>query len=143
MTHDLLISVEVAVGLVLLVVVATVGYFLVRRRIIGRGNPLMLVYLKAGSRPRTGFLAVTPDDVQWFPFLSPRLRPKYRWRRGDVTLGPPERISGQRFATLAEPVAVDCQTDSGSYHLVLSASDYTAFRSWSESAPPGLNANVA
>lgn len=143
MTNDLLISVEIAVGLVVLVVVATVSFFLVRRRVIGGGNPLMLVYLKAGGRPRTGFLAITPDDVQWFPFLSVRLRPKFVWRRGDVALGAPQAVAGQRFSTLLEPVAVDCEVETGNYHLVLSSSDYTALRSWSESAPPGLNANVA
>lgn len=143
MTHDLLISVEVAVGLVVLFVVAIVAFFLLRRRFIGGGNPLMLVYLKAGNRARTGFLAVTPDDVQWFPFLSLRLRPKHRWRRGDVNLGAPEPVGGQRFSTLAEPVAVECEADERTFHLVLSSSDYTALRSWSESAPPGLNANVA
>ena len=143
MTHDLLLSAEVAVGLVVLVVLLTIGYFLVRRRIIGRGNPLMLVYLKSSTRARTGFLAVAPDEVQWFPFLSLRLRPRYRWRRGDVTLGAPEPVTGQRFNTLAEPMAVDCTVGLATYRLVLTASDYTALRSWSESAPPGLNANVA
>lgn len=143
MTHDLLISAEVAVGLVVLVVVATIAYFLLRRRFIGRGNPLMLVYLKNSTRARTGFLAVAADEVQWFPFLSLRLRPRYRWRRGDVTLGAPEPVTGQRFSTLVEPMAVDCTVGLSTYRLVLSASDYTALRSWSESAPPGLNANVA
>lgn len=143
MTHDLLISAEVAVALVVLVVVLTIVFFLLRRRFIARGNPLMLVYLKSSMRARTGFLAIAPEEVQWFPFLSLRLRPRYRWRRGDVTLGAPVPVTGQRFSTLAEPLAVDCMVGLATYRLVLSASDYTALRSWSESAPPGLNANVA
>ena len=55
-------------------------------------------------------------------------------------LGVP-RDSDYRPTGMPDPVLVPFELPEQTVDVVLSRADYTAVRSWSESAPPGLNAN--
>ncbi|NNG39317.1 DUF2550 domain-containing protein [Flexivirga sp. ID2601S] len=129
--------------LVLLVVLVLAGMVL-RRRLIARGEPMALVALARGEDGwKLGMTRLTTHDVQWFALVGLGLRPRWVWVRGDLDLGSPEPVAGNRPIAIVDPVQVDCQAGGRSFRIAVARGDYTALRSWSESAPPGRGVNVA
>ncbi|MDE9365951.1 DUF2550 family protein [Luteipulveratus sp. YIM 133132] len=133
---------EVLGGVCLLLVLIACA-FVLRRQAIARGCPLMLMARQKPSGWTLGMARVTASEVCWFPFLGFSVRPRDRWVRGDLDLGAPLPIHGGRPVSMPDAVSVSCSSRAGDFTIALSSADYTALRSWAESAPPGLNANVA
>ena len=140
--RELLITGEVIAAVIVLLVLALAG-LIVRRQTIARSGPLSLAALERqpGSW-RLGFVRVAHDDIRWYPLVGVTTRAARRWQRGDLVLGAPS-TEGTPRVPIPDMVVVECRAAGGQFRLALSAGDYTAVRSWSESAPPGLNANVA
>lgn len=134
-----------AVGLacVLLLIVLGLVMLVVRRRLIARGEPLAMVALERGDGWKLGMTKLTTDSVLWFAVIGFSLRPRCVWRRGELDLGTPGPVTRAKPLAIIDPVQVDCLTGSEQFRIAIAPGDYTALRSWSESAPPGLNANVA
>lgn len=143
MADDVLISAEV-VGVCLLVVIAVLLGMVLRRRTIARGQSVTLLALARGEGWKLGIARFSVHSVQWFPLFGVSLRPRIEWTRGDLQLDAPTPLE-RRIKPLAivDPVEVVCHAGGRDYRIALADGDYTALRSWSESAPPGLNANVA
>lgn len=139
---ELKLTGEILAGLLLVVLLICVGLVL-RRRAIARGGPVMLLALSRDPGWSLGLARVTASEIAWFPLLGWNLRPRERWIRGDLDLGSPDPIQQSRPIGVIDPVKVICNSGAHDFIIALSAGDYTALRSWSESAPPGLNANVA
>ena len=103
----------------------------------------MLLAIKRDDGWQLGMARLTISSAQWFTVIGLSLRPRSVWRRGDFDLGPPTTVEGICPVAVVVPVQVDCFVAGEQVRIALAEGDYTALRSWSESAPPGLNANVA
>jgi Protein of unknown function (DUF2550) len=136
---ELVVTGEILGGLLLLVALV-VALLLIRRTQIARGGPMVLMSLRRDDTWRAGMACVGVAHIAWFPLFGVRLRPAQQWERGRLVLGPPHEAP-HRPASMGDPVLVGFEQDDRVIETLLSRADYTAVRSWSESAPPGLNAN--
>lgn len=136
---ELVVTAEILGGLLLLVAII-VALLLIRRGRIARCGPMVLMSLRRDDRWHAGMARVGIADIAWFPLFGVRLRPSAQWERGALVLGAPQDPP-HRPATMGDPVLVPFDQGDSTVEVVLSRGDYTAVRSWSESAPPGLNAN--
>ncbi len=146
MSRDLQYSSEIAgfiVGILIGLLVVAVVVFIARNRSINRGRTAYLVALQVSGRYRLGQAQISTSSVKWFAMRSLSMRPTHVWRRGDLELGPPRKAPKGSHISITEAVRVDCAADSGTFQITLNMADYTALRSWSESAPPGIQADVA
>jgi hypothetical protein len=139
-----LISIEVVVGVLVAVLILSLVYIFVRRRLLGSGAPLMLCAVQADGRGqfRLGLLRLAGGTLEWFTVTGPSLRPSRSWERARIQLESPAR-SQHPIAGLPESVEVRCHYGKESFALALAPTAYTAVRSWLESSPPGFNVNVA
>ncbi|TWP36518.1 DUF2550 family protein [Leekyejoonella antrihumi] len=143
MAADFLISAEVLGGC-LLVVIAVLVLMVLRRRAIARGQTVTLMAMARGDGWKLGIARFSVASVQWFPIVGVGLRPRVEWTRGELVLEVPTSLEGRiRPLAILDPVGVICHSAGHDFRIALAEGDYTALRSWSESAPPGLNANVA
>ncbi|GGB15506.1 hypothetical protein GCM10011492_01500 [Flexivirga endophytica] len=135
----------VAVGLacLLLLVVLGLASLIVRRHLIARGEPLAMVAVERGEGWKLRMTRFSTDSVQGFSVIGVGLRPRFVWRRGDLDLGAPSVLARNKPIAITDPVQVECTVGDETFLIAIAPGDYTALRSWSESAPPGLNANVA
>jgi hypothetical protein len=128
--------------LLLLVVLALVA-LVVRRRVIARGEPLAMVAVRRGDGWKLSMTRFSTDSVQLFAVIGVGVRPRSVWRRGELELGAPAPLTRNKPIAIIDPVQVECAVGAEKFLIAIAPGDYTALRSWSESAPPGLNANVA
>lgn len=146
MTHDFVKSSEfvaIVLAVLLLLAAAAVSALVVRNRTIGRGNTSYLVSVHYGGRHRMGQALVSTSSVRWFVMRSFSVRPTYVWRRGELELGPPRPLAARRSPYLTDPVRVSARMGNEDFEITMNNVDYAALRSWSESAPPGIHADVA
>ncbi|WP_018156586.1 DUF2550 family protein [Demetria terragena] len=136
---ELVVTGEILGGLLLCVALA-LGILVMRRRHIARSGPMVLMSVNRDGSWHAGMASVGVTTISWFPLFGVRLRPTHEWQRGQLVLGaptePPHRPTG-----MGDPVLVAFEQGAQSTDIVVGRSAYTAVRSWSESAPPGLNAN--
>lgn len=134
-----------AVGLacLLILVVLGLGSLIVRRRLIAGGEPLAMVAVQRRDGWKLQMTRFSIDSVQGFSVIGVGIRPSFVWRRGDLDLGAPSTLTRNKPIAITDPVQVECTVGDETFLIALAPGDYTALRSWSESAPPGLNANVA
>ncbi|MEO8851395.1 MAG: DUF2550 family protein [Allobranchiibius sp.] len=146
MSEDFQHSGEVAgfvLGVVVALFAAAVAVFIARNRSINQGRTAYLVALRIDGRYRLGQAQVSTASVKWFPMRSLSMRPAHVWRRGDLDLGAPHKAPRTSYISITEAVRVSCTAESDTFEITLNMADYTALRSWSESAPPGIHADVA
>ncbi len=134
-----------AVGLacLLLLVVLGLASLVVRRRLIARGEPLAMVAVQRGEGWKLSMTRFSTDSVQLYAVIGVGVRPRAVWPRGDLDLGAPTPLKRNKPIAIIDPVQVECTVGGERFLIAIAPGDYTALRSWSESAPPGLNANVA
>jgi len=134
-----------AVGLacLLLLVVLGLGSLVVRRRLIARGEPLAMVAVQRGEGWKLAMTRFSTDCVQLYAVIGVGVRPRSMWPRGDLDLGAPQPLTRNKPIAIIDPVRVECTVGGDTFLIAIAPGDYTALRSWSESAPPGRNANVA
>jgi hypothetical protein len=130
-------------GLVVLLTVSGLVGLAVRRRLITRrgGTFDMSINRRAGEAPVGWTLGVAvygPDTLDWYRTFSVRLRPRYRFVRGEV------QVEGRRRPTGAEAHAVHAGhlivTTSNATEVcqfAMSPSALTGLLAWLESSPPG------
>lgn len=134
-----------AVGLacLLLLVVLGLAALVIRRRLIARGEPLAMVAVRRGDGWKLSMTRFSTDSVQLFAVMGVGVRPRSVWPRGELQLGAPTPLTRNKPIAIIDPVQVECAIGAETFLIAIAPGDYTALRSWSESAPPGLNANVA
>ncbi len=141
-----LTSVELVVGvLVVLLCLAGAGVF-VRRRAIAGGTLLMLCGRRSlgDSHWRLGLVRFGSTQLEWFPLMGLTLRPRHTWDRLDLDLDAPASLEGlDRIDLLPDAFGVRCFYRAEEFELAVQLPAYTALRSWVEAAPPGSQANVA
>ena len=131
---------EVLGAAVLLTLVA-IGLLVARRRLLAHGRWAMLLAIEQHGRWRLGMARPDAQRIEWFPMRAVRLQPAVVWLRHEFELGPldPDPVS---VAGLTDAVQLDGTFGGRRYRVAVSRFDYTALRSWSESAPPGLTVPV-
>jgi len=141
---DLLLSFEVAVGIVLGLALGFLAFVFLRRRTIARGRVLTMCGLRRPATTwRMGLMRYGTGQLEWYSLGGLTIRPKYRWEQRVLELGAPAPVSvGQGLDVLTDPVAVTCRHQGDSFQLALSEAAYTALRSWLEAAPPGAASTV-
>ncbi|MFC7489518.1 MULTISPECIES: DUF2550 family protein [unclassified Knoellia] len=139
-----IVAVELVLAVTVALLVAGVGYVLLRRRYISGGKPLMLCAVSTGDRRwRLGLARIAGDRLDWFSVVGPSLRPGHSWVRHDLDLGAPHRLAESVPGLPSDAVCVAGRSRSDDYELALSPAAYTSLRAWLESSPPGFNVNVA
>lgn len=136
-------SVAVGVACLLLLIALALASLVLRRRLIARGEPLAMVAVRRGEGWKLRMTRFSTHSVQGFSVIGVGLRPRFVWRRGNLDLGAPATLTRNKPVAIADPVEVECTVGDERFLIAIAPGDYTALRSWSESAPPGLNANVA
>ncbi|MGE9809164.1 DUF2550 family protein [Janibacter sp. G1551] len=139
-----LVATEVVIAalclLVLLVIVAT----LVRRRALAGHKALMPCAMRTpeSRRWRLGFVRFGRGTLEWFPLAGVSLRAERTWQRPELDLGLPTEVT-ELVPGLPDAVSVTAQDGQGAVQLAIAPGNYTAVRSWAESAPPGHTSYVA
>ncbi|MGB8384764.1 MAG: DUF2550 domain-containing protein [Dermatophilaceae bacterium] len=141
---DLLVSVELAVGILLGLGLGFIALVFLRRRTIARGRVLTMCGLRQASTGwRMGLVRYGVGQLEWYALGGLTIRPKYRWEQRVLELGSPAPASlGEGLDVLSDPVAVTCRYQGSTFQLALSEAAYTALRSWLEAAPPGAASTV-
>jgi hypothetical protein len=156
--HDLIVPLEVVIGLVILCVVGSIilAGFVVRRRVLAR-NPATfdcslrrdrsgIAWLSSGRsglgrKPGGWMLGVAryeEDRLEWFRIFTLDPRPGRILQRAQMDLVEWRQPSeDDSHSLLPETVIVRCSYDDGFVELAMTRSDYTTFATWLESAPPG------
>jgi hypothetical protein len=141
-----LIPAEIAVGILLLVVVAFLTGTYARRRAISRGRMLILCGWRANRRNRwrLGHIRLGTTRLEWYSLLGLSARPRHEWDRNRLDLSAPrEVLRTDRIDLLPDAAPVQCSYADQTFDLALTPVAYTALRSWAEAAPPGSAASVA
>lgn len=140
---DVLLSVELGLGIVLGLGLFYLLTLIGRRRVISRGSLLTLCgFAPDGGRWRQGLLRFGAGSIEWFPLHGLSLRPGREWGRRELELGSPTPLPDGAHLDLTDALCVPCRHLGASFHLALAHSAYTALRSWVEAAPPGATSEV-
>ncbi len=142
-----LVSVEVVVGILLILVLLLIAGTYLRRRVIARGLPLTLCGLRqpGTGQWRMGLLRLGDGALEWYPLGGFSLRPRQRWPRQVLLLDAPVPLpAADTPPLLPDASRVSAAAHASSFELALQTPAYTALRSWQEAAPPGYyTMNVA
>lgn len=141
-----LVSIEIAIGTLLVLVLLVLGAVWFRRRYIAKGLQLTLCGTRPSSdeRWRVGLIRFGDNALEWYSLGGVSLRPRHRWQRQSLQLETPVLLVGaDSIALLPDAYRVPASVNGRGFELALQGSAYTALRSWQEAAPPGYNVNVA
>lgn len=136
---------EIMLALAVIVVLLGLGAMVLRTRTLARdGNLAVMAVRYPGQAWRTGMVRYRHDRLEWFSFRSITTSPRRTWARGDFFLGSRAALedSDRPSALSGDAVSVDVRCGEESFTIAMAPGDYTAMRSWSESAPPGLHADA-
>ncbi|HOA67267.1 MAG TPA: DUF2550 family protein [Phycicoccus elongatus] len=137
-----LTTAELILAALLALIVLTLAFIWLRRKVIARGHDLILGAIRTTADPRwrLGLIRLRGDQFEWFSVVGPRMRSERSWARHDLDLGAPTPVD---VDIPGIPGAVMVDTGRHQTELALSPPSYTAVRAWHESSPPGFNVNVA
>ena len=139
----LLDSLGVIVALTLVLLLSLV----VRRRFLARrGGAFDLSINKRAEASAKGWtLGVAVyrgNTLEWYRTFSFRLRPRYRFTRGEVDVDGRRRPEGSEVhAVHAGHVIVAARSDSPVRQMAMSPDALTGLLAWLESSPPGQSVN--
>lgn len=143
--HDgWLLVLDVLGVLLVLLLLAGIG-LVVRRRWIARAGGTFELSRRTHDAPVgrgwvLGLGRYTGESLEWFRIFSLSPRPKYVWRRDEMTYEgrrAPDKV--EALSLYADHVVVECRTPAGRVDLAMTESSVTGFQSWVESGPPGTN----
>ena len=142
-----LLSLEIAVGVLLVLFVAFLAGTYARRRVISRGAILFIACgwrANRRNRWRLGHLKLGNTRLEWYSLLGFSTRPQRGWDRVGVDLEAPRpRGRSDLIDFMPDAVPVPCSDNGQRFELGLTPGAYTALRSWAEAAPPGPTSYVA
>jgi hypothetical protein len=130
---------------VLLVPVAVILAFAVRRWLLGRGGGTVELSLRLReSTHGRGWVLGTGrfagDELQWFRVFSLAPHPRRTLSRRSLTVVGRRVPSGpERLSLQAGMVVLECRSDGEPVQLAMGESALTGFLSWLESAAPGAS----
>ncbi|MFT3970330.1 MAG: DUF2550 domain-containing protein [Micropruina sp.] len=141
---DVISALEWLLIVVVLVLVAAVAGFWLRRQWLSReGGSFACSFHPAARTPGTrwvlGVARYRDHELQWFPAFSLSVWPKQRFNRGVIKAGDqrvPDSaeaswlLEGQRIVSLHRP--------ADQVELAMAPDSLTGLLSWLEAAPPGM-----
>lgn len=139
---DALTAGEIVLASAVIAVVVALGAMVYRTRSLSReGNLAVLATKYPNGSWRTGMVRYRPDRLEWFSFRTLRFSPERIWPRGEFVLGSRNPLDDSQLprAMSGDAVAVDVECGREKFSIAMAPGDYTALRSWSESAPPGVH----
>lgn len=138
---DALTAGEIVLALAVIALLVGLGAMVYRTRSLSReGNLAVMATRYPNGSWRTGMVRYRPDRLEWFTFRTLRFTPERIWKRGEFVLGSRNALDSSELprAMTGDAVAVDVECGVERFSIAMAPADYTALRSWSESAPPGL-----
>lgn len=132
-----------AVALVALIAALTVIWVVGRRLWLGRGTGAFDLSVKYTSGTGVsgwilGIAVYRGSTLNWYRTFSLSLRPRHRFARNDLVVGPRrEPVSGETHALQHGAVVVGAQHRSGVAQLGLTPRALTGLLAWLEASPPG------
>ncbi|WP_059012034.1 DUF2550 domain-containing protein [Streptomyces specialis] len=149
----MVLALLVAVGAVLLLVVAGLFGFGARRRLIQRSGGTFdcsarFAPPRTGQSPGKGWLygvaRYNGDNVEWFRVFSYAPRPRRTLQRDQIQVRERRVPQGEEeLALLPGAVVLSCHHNGTDVELAMSEDALTGFLAWLEAAPPGQRVNVA
>jgi hypothetical protein len=142
-------------GTVLLLVVAGLFAFGLRRRLIQRSGGTFDCSLRwdvpleengepGGKGWIYGVARYNGDRLDWFRVFSYAPRPRRTLERSDVDVVARRQPDGEEeLALLSDQVVLTCTLHGLRVELAMSDDALTGFLAWLEAAPPGQRVNVA
>jgi hypothetical protein len=133
---------DVAGGLLLLVLLYGVA-LIVRRRVLSRnGGTFELSYRVRPERAGRGWLLglgrYSGETLEWFRIFSLSPRPKRSWARSELAYdGRREPEGVEQMSLYPDHVVICCSCPQGEVELAMGPSSLMGFQSWLESGPPG------
>ena len=140
---ELLETIELVLGLLLLIALLAVAFVWLRRRFIAGDKPLMLCAVRTPAEPawRLGLLRFGSKQLDWFTMMGPSLRPARTWERVDLVLEAP-RPPSDVVPILGESLTATATSGDAPFEIAMAPAGLTAIRAWMESQPPGLGARM-
>lgn len=139
--NDALTAGEIALALVVIALLLGLGGMVYRTRRLSReGNLAVMATKNPNGNWRTGMVRFRHDKLEWFSFRSISFKPERVWWRGEFFLGSRVAMQSSEIprAMSGDAVQVDVRCGDQKFAIAMAPNDYTALRSWSESAPPGF-----
>ena len=132
---------EIVLALAVTALLVGLGAMVYRTRSLSReGNLAVMATRYPNGSWRTGMVRYRPDRLEWFTFRTLRFTPERIWKRGEFVLGSRNTLESSELprAMTGDAVSVEIECGAEHFSIAMAPADYTALRSWSESAPPGL-----
>ena len=142
--NNALTAAEIVVAAAVVGAVTGLAFLVYRTRSLGREGQLAIMAIRfPRGNWRTGMVRYRADRLEWFAFRSLGQTPERTWDRGEFYLGSRQLLRAEETprAMTGDAVSVDVEYGAQRFSIAMSPGDYTALRSWSESAPPGLHAS--
>lgn len=142
--NDALTVAEILLIAAVCAVLGGLAFLVFRTRSLGRDGQLAVLALRYPGGPwRTGMVRYRAHRLEWFSFRAVRMAPQRSWERGEFVLGSRNRLEAGEIPRSMSGDAVSVEVECGpeKFTIAMAPNDYTALRSWSESAPPGLHAD--
>lgn len=136
-----------SLALVLALLLLTAVWLVVRRRVLIRrsGAAFDMSVTRRGVDDggwMLGFGIYKGPVLQWYRTFSVSLRPRYRFVRGDLTVGARRAPQGPEIHTLpSDHVVVPTENPHAVQQFAMSSGALTGLLSWLESSPPGERVN--
>jgi Protein of unknown function (DUF2550) len=131
------------IGIVVLLLVATLTTLFFRRAAITRGGgtidvSLRLTTLVTGRGWAHGLARFSGDDLRWYRVFSFSPRPRRVLSRREIAVqGRRQPDDVERLTMPADWVVVRCADRRSSVEIAMARTTLTGFLSWIEAAPPG------
>jgi hypothetical protein len=137
------------IGIIILLIPATLGLLFIRREIISHGGGTIEVSMRLstmvdGRGWSSGVARFDGDELRWYRVFSFAPRPRRVLTRSGLAVESRRRPGGpERLALPPDWVILQCGSPRGTVEIAMAPATVTGFLSWLESAPPGAIAQRA
>jgi hypothetical protein len=131
-----------AIGVVVFIVLCSLGILFLRREIIARGRSVELnIRLSSRMEGRgwsPGIARFAGDDLRWYRVFSLSVRPRRILSRGALSVdGRRQPTATERLVLPADWIILRCTSQRATVEIAMAETTLTGFMSWIEAAPPG------
>jgi hypothetical protein len=131
-----------AIGIVVFIVLCSLGVLFLRREVIARGRGVEL-NLRLSSRMEgrgwsPGIGRFAGDDLRWYRVFSLSIRPRRVLSRPYLSVdGRRQPTAAERLVLPADWIILRCTVQRSTVEIAMAETTLTGFMSWLEAAPPG------
>jgi hypothetical protein len=131
-----------AIGIVVFIVLCSLGVLFVRREVVARGRGVEL-NMRLSSRMEgrgwsPGIGRFAGDDLRWYRVFSLSVRPRRILSRRYLSVaGRRQPTAAERLVLPADWIILRCTVQRSTVEIAMAETTLTGFLSWLEAAPPG------